>query len=163
MHVMIFLIGRQKLSFQIPKGPFTSDVRFFSRQKKVSSFRNLFLVSSILPKNEQKHSTLLLQVELFSFVFWENGRLQKDISKSNDFKRQMLVYSLMNFYLSLSWILVHHIQKYFVIFTSFISSIMKPLYIKGTMVDVSQLSFSFLSYFVTFSANDREMRNCCRS
>ena len=39
---------------------------------------------------------------------------------------------------------------------------MKPLYIKGTMVDSSQLSFSFLSYFVTFSANDREMRNCCR-
>ena len=36
---------------------------------------NVFFVSSILPKNEQKKfdfTTMVPQVELFSFVFWEN-------------------------------------------------------------------------------------------
>ena len=41
----------------------------------------------IEPKNEQKKinfTTMVPQVELFSFVFWENWRHQKDISKLTD-------------------------------------------------------------------------------
>ena len=45
------------------------------------------LISKCLPKNEQKFdfTTMVPQVELFSFVFWENWRHQKDISKLTDF------------------------------------------------------------------------------
>ena len=53
---------------------------------KVVYFRNIFLVSSILPKNEQKIQRHYSCKYLTSncFVFWENWRHQKDISKLTD-------------------------------------------------------------------------------
>ena len=50
-------------------------------------FRNVFLVSSILPKNERKKfnlTTMVPQVELFTFIFLEELKTQKDISKLTD-------------------------------------------------------------------------------
>ena len=48
---------------------------------KVSKSRKQFMVSSILPKNERKNSTLLLcmihKVDLFLFIFWEKHKPPK--------------------------------------------------------------------------------------
>ena len=49
---------------------------------KVSYFRNVFFVCSILPTKRTKK--LVPQVELFSFVFWKNWRTPKDFSKLTD-------------------------------------------------------------------------------
>ena len=47
---------------------------------KVSYFRNTFLVSSIIPKNEQKQFNLRYhsnKIDFSLFIFWENWRYQK--------------------------------------------------------------------------------------
>ena len=56
------------------------------KDKKKHEFQKDFLVSSILPKNEQKEekSTLIPQVELFLFIFWKNSGYQHVISKLTD-------------------------------------------------------------------------------
>ena len=55
---------------------------------KVSKSRKQCMVSSILPKNEQKNekidllnSTMIPKVEFFLFVFWENRGRHKLLSR----------------------------------------------------------------------------------
>ena len=54
-------------------------------------FKCLFgMYLQFFPKKRTKKfdsTTMVSQVELFSFVFWENWRHQKDISKLTDFRR----------------------------------------------------------------------------
>ena len=63
-----------------------------------------FLVSSILPKNEQRKIdfiTMVPQVELFLFVFWDNWRHQKGISKITDLYMWCSAFSLAICYYSI--------------------------------------------------------------
>ena len=57
---------------------------------KVSKSRKQFMVSSILPKNERKNeknrpnTTMIIRVQFFSFVFWENRGHYKLLSRFTD-------------------------------------------------------------------------------
>ena len=62
-----------------PKFKYPTEYFIFSVSHK-GWFRNVFLVSSILPNNEEKRinlTTMVPQVELFLFVFWKNWRHKK--------------------------------------------------------------------------------------
>ena len=72
--------GRLTLRSGFVKDALISHFTEISRLVKVSWFRNVFFVSSILPKNERKYSTLLLKYLKLSLFCGS----QKDISKLTD-------------------------------------------------------------------------------